>query len=69
MATEYKCKARHSATTVAVQWEGKWVNKTNTRTCLSSFWAVFQCAFILSRKTTKPFMKPRIYDSMVGTVQ
>lgn len=51
---QIRAKARHSATTVVVQWEGKWVSNTNTHThrqttehthtCLSSFWAVFQCA-------------------------
>lgn len=41
-----KSKARHSATTVTAQWERKWVSNTQTHTCtcLSSFWAVFQCA-------------------------
>lgn len=47
-------KARHSATTVAVQCdESEWEsarththtrNRTNINTCLSSFWAIFQCA-------------------------
>lgn len=43
-----KSKARHSATTVAVQWEGEWVSntQTHTHTCLSSFLGNFQCAFL-----------------------
>lgn len=57
-----KSKARHSETTAAVQWEGKWVNThtcththiythvTHTHTCLSSFWAVFQCAIFSAER-------------------
>lgn len=40
----------------------------HTLTCLCSFWAFFQC-YIVGSKTTKLFMKPSIYDSMVGTMQ
>lgn len=75
-----RSKARHSETTVAVQWEGKWVNNThihtdsnrqlNWHTYLSQqFLGSFPVCYILSRKTTKLFMKASIYDSMVCTVQ
>lgn len=73
-----RSKARHSETTAAVQWEGKWVNNTHTgsnrqlswHTYLSQqFLGSFPVCYILSRKTTKLFMKASIYDNMVCTVQ
>lgn len=73
-----KNKARHSETTVAVQWEGKWVNNTNTQiqttehthTRLSQqFLGSFPVCYILSRKTTNLFVKPSIYDNVISAVQ
>lgn len=65
-----------------LQFSGRGSERTNTHTCTlthrdttkqtylsQQFLGSFPVCYILSRKTTKLFMKPNIYDSMVGTIQ
>lgn len=50
--------------------ESGWATHKHTHMYLSQqFLGSFPVCYILSRKTTKLFLKPRIHDNMVGTVQ